>query len=113
MGMGLFPGLKLTHLIPKERIDEEYLLRIAEGIHISLFVLRHKWLGIAPPSDITVIGLLRFIRNFYRFRGIRRRMYLAEVRAAKIAKKMIDVTGSIANVPSQISDNVSPCKRQH
>ena len=34
-GMGVFPDLKITHLIPKERISEEYLLRLAEANQIS------------------------------------------------------------------------------
>jgi glycosyltransferase involved in cell wall biosynthesis len=91
-GMGLFPELKLTHLIPKERIDEQYLVKITEGIHVSLFLLRYKWLGMHPPSYITVSGILRFIRDCFRFRGLRRRTYLAEVRAANIANRIIDAS---------------------
>ena len=34
-GMGIFPELRMTHLIPKERVSEEYLLRLAEANQIS------------------------------------------------------------------------------
>src|SRR5262249_30272965 len=30
MGVGIFPELKLTHLIPKERLNEEYLVKLTE-----------------------------------------------------------------------------------
>ena len=30
-GMGVFPELKMTHLIPKERVSDEYFLRLAEA----------------------------------------------------------------------------------
>ena len=32
LGVGLFVSLKLTHLIPKNRLQEDYLVRLAEGI---------------------------------------------------------------------------------
>ncbi|MEP6740881.1 MAG: hypothetical protein ABJB61_00170 [bacterium] len=34
-GVGLFVALKLTHLIPAERLEEKYLLRLIEGIAYS------------------------------------------------------------------------------
>jgi hypothetical protein len=112
LGMGLFPELKVIHLIPKERIDEQYLVKIAEGIHISLFLLKYKWLGVLPQSDNTIFRSLRIIRNICRFRGLRRRMYLAEVRAAKIANKIIGGRGTVATASPEIFENVSPSKRQ-
>lgn len=38
-GMGVFPSLRLTHLIPKERLDAKYLARIIESSARSLGVL--------------------------------------------------------------------------
>ena len=35
LGVGLFVALKLTHLIPAERLEEKYLLRLIEGIAYS------------------------------------------------------------------------------
>lgn len=39
LGMGLFPELRLTHLIPANRVSEDYLLRLREGISISMELL--------------------------------------------------------------------------
>jgi len=35
LGTGLFASLRLTHLIPAERVEEEYLVRLVEGMAFS------------------------------------------------------------------------------
>jgi glycosyltransferase involved in cell wall biosynthesis len=40
-GTGLFTNLKLLHLIPAQRLDEGYLLRLREGLTYSLTILDH------------------------------------------------------------------------
>jgi glycosyltransferase involved in cell wall biosynthesis len=40
LGNGLFTSLRLTHLIPKERLREEYLLRLLEDQTFSFVVLQ-------------------------------------------------------------------------
>jgi Glycosyl transferase family 2 len=39
LGMGLFAKLKLVHLIPAERLQEDYLVRLTEGIAYSGLIL--------------------------------------------------------------------------
>ena len=39
LGVGLIASLKLTHLIPPERLTVHYLTRLAEGIHYSSTLL--------------------------------------------------------------------------
>lgn len=39
LGVGLIASLKLTHLIPPERLTERYLIRLADGIYYSAVVL--------------------------------------------------------------------------
>ena len=41
LGVGLIASLKLTHLIPAERLTEDYLARLTEGIYFSAVVLAH------------------------------------------------------------------------
>ena len=48
LGMGVFPELKLIHLIPKERISENYLLKLFEGTTTSDQLLAYKWQGVNP-----------------------------------------------------------------
>jgi glycosyltransferase involved in cell wall biosynthesis len=90
LGMGIFPELRITHLIPKERVTEEYLIRIFEGTQISNFLLSYKWHGQFPWSPLTAWGALSVFKNIVLRRGIHRRMYLANVRAATKARRIID-----------------------
>jgi len=41
LGHGVFAAMKLTHLIPASRLEEEYLLRLAEGHAFSRSMLHH------------------------------------------------------------------------
>jgi glycosyltransferase involved in cell wall biosynthesis len=41
LGVGIFTSLKLTHLIPPERLTLNYLVRLTEGIYFSTVVLAH------------------------------------------------------------------------
>jgi hypothetical protein len=88
-GMGVFPELKLTHLIPRERVSEDYLLRLFEGILASNYMLSYKWKGLEPRSPLSFRGLLSLLKNGMLRRGIDRRIYLAGVRAALHAQRLI------------------------
>ena len=48
LGVGIFPNLKLTHLIPKERVSEDYLVKLAEGLAGSAALLEYKWENVFP-----------------------------------------------------------------
>lgn len=79
-GMGVFPELKMTHLIPKERLSDEYFLRHAEGNEISAGLLAYKWLGQAPPDPFSSKGILSIVKNIVLARGFHRRHHIAVVR---------------------------------
>jgi hypothetical protein len=40
LGVGLFSSLNLTHMIPAARLEEDYLLRLVEGISFSGVIFR-------------------------------------------------------------------------
>jgi hypothetical protein len=92
-GMGIFPKLRITHLIPKERVAEEYLIRVFEGTQISNLLLSYKWNGQFPWSPLTAWGVLSMFKNIILQRGIHRQMYLANVRAATKASRIIVAFG--------------------
>jgi glycosyltransferase involved in cell wall biosynthesis len=89
-GMAVFPELKLTHLIPKERISESYLLRIYEGTLGSECLLAYKWWGIRPHNPLSILGILDFLVHSLFYRGLRRRMYFAQKRAVRKVLKLIN-----------------------
>ena len=82
LGMGLFGRLRLTHLIPKERLTEEYMLRLAEAMSYSGYLLTamrpklEEDLGVPRPWRRLLQSILagKFSWKLARakYRGIRR-----------------------------------------
>ena len=89
LGMGVFPELKLTHLIPRERVASEYLLKLYEGTGTSDALLLYKWNGVTPKSAFSPRGLLAVLKNIAVRRGFDRRMYLAKMRGLAAARRII------------------------
>jgi hypothetical protein len=89
LGMGVFPELKLTHLISRERVVPEYLLKLYEGTGTSDALLLYKWNGVAPKSPFSARGLLAILKNIVLRRGLDRRMYFAKMRALGAARRII------------------------
>ena len=92
LGIGVFPELRLVHLISKERVSSRYLLRIYEGAETSDALLAYKWRGILPKSPFRPWGLLSFLKNMVMRQGLDRQMYFARVRAAIAARRIIAST---------------------
>ena len=71
-GKGLFPELRITHLIPKNRIEIDYLLKIAEGHAFSKGILfakygreiHHQREEVGPASVLRAISTLSIDRFF-------------------------------------------------
>jgi hypothetical protein len=78
LGIGVFPELKITHLIPKHRVSEDYLVRLAEGTAISDLLVDYKWRSIEIPSRLnTILSLLKTVLLHH---GIDRRLRFARTR---------------------------------
>jgi glycosyltransferase involved in cell wall biosynthesis len=91
LGVGIFPELKLTHLIPQRRVSEDYLIRFAEGTCLSNFLLRYKWQHIIPQSPFSIKTLLSVLKTILLYRGVDRKMRFAWVRALAKAKRIIEM----------------------
>jgi glycosyltransferase involved in cell wall biosynthesis len=88
-GVGIFPELKLIHLIPKERVSPDYLIRISETYEFSQLMLAYKWKGELPKSPFSIRGLLYIIINAVIPRGIKRRWFFARLRGTIAARRII------------------------
>jgi glycosyltransferase involved in cell wall biosynthesis len=103
-GMGVFPDLKITHLIPKERVTDEYFLRLLEGCQTSGLFLNFKWPRTPashrmvdrfrmkrsfPSSPYSLPNLLTMCKSLVTKRGFDRRAYLASVRGTIKARRAI------------------------
>jgi glycosyltransferase involved in cell wall biosynthesis len=89
-GFGIFPDLKLTHLIPKHRVSEGYIVRLVEFTKLCDLLLDYKWLNIIPNSRQRVKLLLSVLEGLLLHSGIDRRVRLASVRALTKANRIID-----------------------
>lgn len=84
-GLGLMASLKLTHLIPPERLTVEYLARLTEGIYFSSTLLNAER-GLREPERSAigrVVDFLRVIRARPPHREILRAAYRGRNRASR------------------------------
>jgi glycosyltransferase involved in cell wall biosynthesis len=87
-GMGVFPELRMTHLIPKERVSDGYLLRLVAANAISGGLLEYKWLGKPLPNPFSARGLLSMVKNVVLAGNLfQRREHLAQVRGRIRARR--------------------------
>jgi hypothetical protein len=89
LGIGIFPELKLTHLIPRRRLSEDYFVRLAEGTCFSGFLLDYKWRHIVPQSPCNIKTILSILKTILLYRGVDREMRFAWVRALAKANRII------------------------
>lgn len=90
LGMGLFKELSLTHLIPPERLTEDYLCRMHEGKGYTGVVLARLWGRQDPEAkyegfwNLLRMGLRRFLGDW---KG--RRFLAAKRRGAAKAQRQL------------------------
>jgi glycosyltransferase involved in cell wall biosynthesis len=61
-GFGIFPQLRITHLISAGRVRQDYLVRLEHGHSFSLAVLRYMVYG-TTPRPATVLRRFRIIAH--------------------------------------------------
>lgn len=88
-GMGVFKDLNLIHIMPKERLEENYLVRLMEGLrysHILLSYFRYKTLSV-PKRNF--MWNLKVAYNFIRLPKRQKRFYMANIKAENEALKYL------------------------
>ena len=94
-GFGLFPQLRLLHLIPPARLDEDYLLRIHEGTVTSLAILKAaRGLAYPPPVPSTGRKLID-LYHYLRMGRLDRRVWKSTQRAYQTAREVCRVHGFV------------------
>jgi glycosyltransferase involved in cell wall biosynthesis len=89
LGMGIFPELKLLHLINKNRVTDDHFVRLVEGGTTSKLLLANKWGGTKPKPFFTLQGVGSIVVNLISRRGFDRQIYFAELRAVRRARRLI------------------------
>jgi glycosyltransferase involved in cell wall biosynthesis len=79
-GEGVFPELKLQHLIPKERFNEDYFVRIARGnAHVAMLLQLRGNGGRNLRRGMALAGF-RFLAAGIVYHGMKRRICCAQAR---------------------------------
>lgn len=87
-GFGIFPELRITHLIPARRVQQDYLVRLAYGHTFSLAVLRYMVFGTTPRAA-TVLRRLRMVAHGLKKGWFSMRCKWAESRGTADASQFI------------------------
>jgi Glycosyl transferase family 2 len=90
LGVGIFPELKITRLIPQHHVSEEYIVRFAEGTCLSNFLLHYKWRHVIPQSPYSIKMALSLLKTTLLYRGLDRDIRFARLRALNKAKKIVE-----------------------
>jgi glycosyltransferase involved in cell wall biosynthesis len=110
LGVGLFCALKLVHLLPPQRLTEDYLCRLVEGIEYSATILMAE--RGTPVRARGLIGkiadLLRVLRRRGPHRNIQRAVFRGRADAARWLAKRSSVTTPLGS-PSSTSVSKAPC----
>ncbi|MBW4418226.1 MAG: glycosyltransferase family 2 protein [Myxacorys californica WJT36-NPBG1] len=101
LGTGLFPALKLTHLIPAQRLQESYFLKLIEGVHYSNAVLDFlrgdpNWSAMSSNSSLR--GKLRQFYHLFKRYSREHRFYEASQRGKLLAVQ--EITEFLDNLSS-------------
>ncbi|WP_373544707.1 glycosyltransferase [Chamaesiphon sp.] len=91
-GTGIFSALKLTHLIPPNRLQEEYLLKLIEGLSYSVAILE-SFRGKYPINHTPKAKLLNYVRRWL-LDPRERRFKDAHVRGLNLAIQEIQVVST-------------------
>ena len=87
---GVFHCLRLRHLIPPERLTEQYFLRLVQSIQFSSYVLQMRRNPKQAPPAITWWWWVKFICDAATKFGRQRRFHLANKRAQREAHALYD-----------------------
>jgi glycosyltransferase involved in cell wall biosynthesis len=87
-GFGIFPKLKVTHIVPSSRVEERYLLRLVRDRAYSGGVLRYTLSG-EEQRPIVIVDTIRILLDGLRRGGFSMRCRLAVAQGAQEAARYI------------------------
>lgn len=96
LGCGVFRPLEVRHLIPKQRVQMEYLLKLAEEKECSSALLNFVRLGEKPTQRLGAFGAIRHLWALARLPPASRRYYAAGRRGvARAATKIESLSAAV------------------
>lgn len=88
-GMGVFKDLNLVHIMPKERLQEDYLVRLMEGLRYSHILLSYFRFEIVEIPKRNFLWNLKVAYNFIKMPKRQKRFYMSNIRAENDALKYL------------------------
>jgi glycosyltransferase involved in cell wall biosynthesis len=88
LGIGRFAKLQITHLVPKGRLSEDYIVRLLSGFAASAQILRRlrKELG---PRHSRRFAAIRFCKTWLFSNSIQKRILWQSRKAEKMAEQLL------------------------
>jgi len=84
--VGVIPELKITHLIPKSRLTNDYLVKIAAGHAYSHYILGRMWGYIKDYPENPVLKRMRYWSKWLKAKGLAKLIFVAEHEAVEKAR---------------------------
>lgn len=89
LGFGVFQELRLTHIIPARRLEEDYLVELTKGIAISNCIMKYlRTKEYAVPKS-SLWKTARYVYNIFAMSKREKKFYLAGRDAERIAYETI------------------------
>lgn len=95
LGFGVFEKLKLTHIIPARRLEEDYLVKLAESMAVSLHLLRFIRTRRAPQPKVSIRSVMGHLYRQTFLPEKQKKFYNAKRNAARIAARKINEINEI------------------
>lgn len=89
MGFGNFPSLILTHLIPKQRLQPEYLIRLRQSCTLTSVMLQYFRSGKVPPEPRRLRVTARLLLTYLTRGRHQARIYIAETEAVRLGIRAV------------------------
>ncbi|WP_158824938.1 glycosyltransferase [Mucilaginibacter lacusdianchii] len=83
---GVMPELELLHIIPKSRLDHEYLIKIAAGHAYSHYMLGRIWGYFKDYPENAILKKIRYLSKTKKISGLRKAIFMAEHEAIEQAR---------------------------
>src|SRR5262249_28767497 len=91
-GFGVFPGLRITHLLRAERLTESYIVRLRYAHAYSHGILRYMVFGEEPSAPSLVKAIQILLHGVYRGRFSMRCLW-AMARGTRAARRYLRDSG--------------------
>jgi glycosyltransferase involved in cell wall biosynthesis len=92
---GVIPELELIHIIPKGRLAEDYLIKIAAGHAFSHYMLGRMWGYLKDYPENYILKKVRYLTKASKGKGLSKAIFVAEHNAIEQARAAWNKTAKV------------------